>query len=116
MLMSTDVASIMLPVSRGLMERDSRDLEANPSQNPQAQNQSASPNPVRGMKRGDPEPDAHGAAAAPLGDSVGAECKRPRMEGGGGDMSQVRAQRLHTLPLGSNRVLFLAFTYNVSYV
>ncbi|XP_053353934.1 RNA binding protein fox-1 homolog 3-like isoform X4 [Clarias gariepinus] len=87
MLMSTDVASIMLPVSRGLMERDSRDLEANASQNPQAQNQSASPNPVRGMKRGDPEPDAHGAAAAPLGDSVGAECKRPRMEGGG-DMSQ----------------------------
>ncbi|XP_060774834.1 RNA binding protein fox-1 homolog 2 isoform X2 [Neoarius graeffei] len=88
MLMSTDVASIMLPVSRGLMERDSRDLEPNPSQNPQAQNQSASPNPVRGMKRGDPEPDAHGAAAAPLGDSVGAECKRPRMEGGGGDLSQ----------------------------
>ncbi|KAF4080141.1 hypothetical protein AMELA_G00167000 [Ameiurus melas] len=87
MLMSTDVASIMLPVSRGLMERDSRDLEANANQNPQAQNQSASPNPVRGMKRGDPEPDAHGAAAAPLGDSVGAECKRPRMEGGG-DMSQ----------------------------
>ncbi|KAG7326883.1 hypothetical protein KOW79_010284 [Hemibagrus wyckioides] len=77
----------MLPVSRGLMERDSRDLEATASQNPQAQNQSASPNPVRGMKRGDPEPDAHGAAAAPLGDSVGAECKRPRMEGGG-DMSQ----------------------------
>ncbi|XP_017337293.1 RNA binding protein fox-1 homolog 2 isoform X1 [Ictalurus punctatus] len=87
MLMSTDVASIMLPVSRGLMERDSRDLEANANQNPQAQNQSASPNPVRGMKRGDPEPDGHGAAAAPLGDSVGAECKRPRMEGGG-DMSQ----------------------------
>ncbi|KAF7711195.1 RNA binding protein fox-1 homolog 2 isoform X3 [Silurus meridionalis] len=87
MLMSTDVASIMLPVSRGLMERDTRDLEANTNQNPQAQNQSANPNPVRGMKRGDPEPDAHGAAAAPLGDSVGAECKRPRMEGGG-DMSQ----------------------------
>ncbi|GAA6080670.1 RNA binding protein fox-1 homolog 2 isoform X1 [Tachysurus ichikawai] len=95
MLMSTDVASIMLPVSRGLMERDNRDLDAAANQNPQAQNQSASPNPVRGMKRGDPEPDAHGAAAAPLGDSVGAECKRPRMEGGG-DMSQVRAQRLHT--------------------
>ncbi|KAK3556726.1 hypothetical protein QTP70_015075 [Hemibagrus guttatus] len=88
MLMSTDVASIMLPVSRGLMERDSRDLEATANQNPQAQNQNASPNPVRGMKRGDPEPDAHGAAAAPLGDSVGAECKRPRMEGGG-DMSQM---------------------------
>ncbi|XP_060724746.1 RNA binding protein fox-1 homolog 2 isoform X2 [Tachysurus vachellii] len=87
MLMSTDVASIMLPVSRGLMERDNRDLDAAANQNPQAQNQSASPNPVRGMKRGDPEPDAHGAAAAPLGDSVGAECKRPRMEGGG-DMSQ----------------------------
>ncbi|XP_062853866.1 RNA binding protein fox-1 homolog 2 isoform X2 [Trichomycterus rosablanca] len=80
MLMSTDVASIMLPVSRGLMERDNRDLETNTNQVQQTQNQS--PNPVRGMKRGDPEPDPHGQAAAPLGDSVGAECKRPRIDGG----------------------------------
>ncbi|XP_043086815.1 RNA binding protein fox-1 homolog 2 isoform X2 [Puntigrus tetrazona] len=65
MLMSTDVASVMLPVSRGILERD-RDLDAGSAA-------------VRGMKRGDPEPE--GAAAA--GDSVGAECKRARMDGTG---------------------------------
>lgn len=90
--MSTDVASIMLPVSRGLMERDNRDLETNANQGQQTQNQS--PNPVRGMKRGDPEPDPHGPAAAPLGDSVGAECKRPRMDGGT-DIGQVSTYKPH---------------------
>ncbi|KAI9533443.1 hypothetical protein NQZ68_024497 [Dissostichus eleginoides] len=34
---------------------------------------------VRGMKRGDPEPDAQTAAA--LTDLPGAECKRPRIDG-----------------------------------
>ncbi|XP_057194737.1 RNA binding protein fox-1 homolog 2 isoform X2 [Triplophysa rosa] len=63
MLMSTDVASLMLPVTRGIMERE-RDLD------------SASAG-VRGMKRGDPEPE--GAVTA--GDLVGAECKRARMDG-----------------------------------
>lgn len=63
MLMSTDVASVMLPVSHGILERD-RDLDSGSAA-------------VRGMKRGDPEPE--GTAAA--GDSVGAECKRARMDG-----------------------------------
>lgn len=61
MLMSTDVASVMLPVSRGILDRD---LDSGSAA-------------VRGMKRGDPEPE--GAAAA--GDSTGAECKRARMDG-----------------------------------
>ncbi|XP_067314901.1 RNA binding protein fox-1 homolog 2 isoform X2 [Pseudorasbora parva] len=65
MLMSTDVASVMLPVSRGILERE-RDLDSGSAA-------------VRGMKRGDPEPE--GAAAT--GDSVGAECKRARMDGTG---------------------------------
>ncbi|XP_055069590.1 RNA binding protein fox-1 homolog 2 isoform X1 [Misgurnus anguillicaudatus] len=63
MLMSTDVASLMLPVTRGIMERE-RDLDSGSAG-------------VRGMKRGDPEPE--GAATA--GDSVVAECKRARMDG-----------------------------------
>lgn len=70
MLMSTDVASVMLPVSRGILERE-RDLDSGSAA-------------VRGMKRGDPEPE--GAAAA--GDSVGAECKRARMDGTG-ELGQV---------------------------
>ncbi|XP_077461001.1 RNA binding protein fox-1 homolog 2 isoform X3 [Stigmatopora argus] len=78
MLMSTDVASIMLPVSRGLMERD-RDLEALVGVHPNA---GGAPAAVRGMKRGDPEPD--GQTAASLIESTGAECKRPRMDGSGG--------------------------------
>ncbi|XP_051996375.1 RNA binding protein fox-1 homolog 2-like isoform X1 [Xyrauchen texanus] len=65
MLMSTDVASLMLSVTRGIMER-ARDLDSGSAG-------------VRGMKRGDPEPE--GAAAA--GDSVGAECKRARMDSTG---------------------------------
>ncbi|XP_051985829.1 RNA binding protein fox-1 homolog 2 isoform X1 [Xyrauchen texanus] len=65
MLMSTDVASLMLPVTRGITERETLD--------------SGSAG-VRGMKRGDPDPE--GAAAA-AGDSIGAECKRARMDGTG---------------------------------
>ncbi|XP_054891477.1 RNA binding protein fox-1 homolog 2 isoform X4 [Poeciliopsis prolifica] len=78
MLMSTDVASIMLPVNRGMMERE-RDLEtAAGGAHPNA---AAGAAVVRGMKRGDPEPDAQTAAA--LTDLTGAECKRPRIDGSG---------------------------------
>ncbi|XP_077936773.1 RNA binding protein fox-1 homolog 2 isoform X6 [Gasterosteus aculeatus] len=45
-------------------------------------NAGVAPAIVRGMKRGDPEPD--GQAAAALVDSTGAECKRPRIDGSGG--------------------------------
>lgn len=76
--MSTDVASIMLPVSRGLMDRD-RELDPMAGVHPNA---GVAPAIVRGMKRGDPEPD--GQAAAALVDSTGAECKRPRIDGSGG--------------------------------
>ncbi|XP_068176951.1 RNA binding protein fox-1 homolog 2-like isoform X2 [Antennarius striatus] len=78
MLMSTDVASIMLPVSRGLMDRE-RELDAMAGVHPIA---GGAPAVVRGMKRGDPEPD--GQTAAALVDSAGAECKRPRIDGSGG--------------------------------
>lgn len=71
MLMSTDVASLMLPVSRGIMDRD-RDIDT----------AAGAPAAVRGMKRGDPEPDAQTAAA--LTDLTGAECKRPRIDPGTG--------------------------------
>ncbi|KAF7213093.1 RNA binding protein fox-1 homolog 2 isoform X2 [Nothobranchius furzeri] len=78
MLMSTDVASIMLPVSRALLDRD-RELESMAGVHP---NPCSAPAAVRGMKRGDPEPD--GQTAAALMDSTGAECKRPRIDGSGG--------------------------------
>ncbi|KAM4585381.1 RNA binding protein fox-1 homolog 2-like isoform 2-T2 [Odontesthes bonariensis] len=78
MLMSTDVASIMLPVSRALLDRD-RELETMAGVHP---NPGGAPAAVRGMKRGDPEPD--GQTAAALVDSTGAECKRPRIDGSGG--------------------------------
>lgn len=78
MLMSTDVASIMLPVSRGLIDRD-RELDPMAGVHP---NPGGAPAAVRGMKRGDPEPD--GQTAAALVDSTGAECKRPRIDGTGG--------------------------------
>ncbi|CAB1439906.1 unnamed protein product [Pleuronectes platessa] len=68
----------MLPVSRGLMDRD-RELDAMAGVHA---NPGGAPAAVRGMKRGDPEPDAQTAAA--LVDSAGAECKRPRMDGSGG--------------------------------
>uniref|UniRef100_A0A8C6WIL4 RNA binding protein fox-1 homolog 2 n=1 Tax=Neogobius melanostomus TaxID=47308 RepID=A0A8C6WIL4_9GOBI len=73
MLMSTDVASLMLPVSRGIMDRD-RDIDT----------AAGAPAAVRGMKRGDPEPDAQTAAA--LTDLPGAECKRPRIDPGTGNV------------------------------
>ncbi|XP_076871867.1 RNA binding protein fox-1 homolog 2 isoform X9 [Brachyhypopomus gauderio] len=82
MLMSTDVASIMLPVTRGIMDRD-RDLDTMAGVHP---NPAAGPSAVRGMKRGDPEPDAQNAAA--LADPVGAECKRPRIDGNGAEIGQ----------------------------
>lgn len=86
MLMSTDVASIMLPVSRGLMDRE-RELDTMAGVHPNA---GGAPAVVRGMKRGDPEPDAQTAAA--LVDSAGAECKRPRIDGTGGigEVGQMR--------------------------
>ncbi|XP_068435691.1 RNA binding protein fox-1 homolog 2-like isoform X2 [Clinocottus analis] len=86
MLMSTDVASIMLPVSRGIMERDI-DTAAGPLAD--ADGGPAAAAAVRAMKRGDPEPDAQAAAA--LTDLAGAECKRPRIDGTGavvGDIGQ----------------------------
>ncbi|XP_026021512.1 RNA binding protein fox-1 homolog 2-like isoform X4 [Astatotilapia calliptera] len=85
MLMSTDVASIMLPVSRAIMDRE-RDIDT--AAGPHA-NAAGGPAVVRGMKRGDPEPDAQTAAA--LTDLSGAECKRPRIDGTGsvvGDIGQ----------------------------
>ncbi|XP_041958518.1 LOW QUALITY PROTEIN: RNA binding protein fox-1 homolog 2 [Alosa sapidissima] len=78
MLMSTDVASIMLPMSRPLLDRD-RDLDAMAGVHASSTGGSST---VRGMKRGDPEPDAQTAAA--LTESSGAECKRPRIDGSGG--------------------------------
>ncbi|XP_029706135.1 RNA binding protein fox-1 homolog 2 isoform X2 [Takifugu rubripes] len=78
MLMSTDVASIMVPVSRGLLDRE-RELDTMTGVHPSA---GGAPAVVRGMKRGDPEPD--GQAAATLVDTAGAECKRPRIDGSGG--------------------------------
>lgn len=87
MLMSTDVASIMLPVSRGIMDRE-RDIDT--AAGPHASAAGGPAVTVRGMKRGDPEPDAQTAAA--LTDLAGAECKRPRIDGTGsvvGDVGQV---------------------------
>uniref|UniRef100_A0A3Q3LST8 RNA binding protein fox-1 homolog 2 n=1 Tax=Mastacembelus armatus TaxID=205130 RepID=A0A3Q3LST8_9TELE len=88
MLMSTDVASIMLPVSRGIMDRE-RDID--PAAGPHANGAGGAAAAVRGMKRGDPEPDAQAAAA--LTDLSGAECKRPRIDGTGavvGDIGQAQ--------------------------
>ncbi|XP_061701079.1 RNA binding protein fox-1 homolog 2-like isoform X3 [Syngnathoides biaculeatus] len=85
MLMSTDVASIMLPVSRGIMDRE-RDIDTSAVPHTSG---AGGPAAVRGMKRGDPEPDA--LAAAALTDLTGAECKRPRIDGTGsviGDIGQ----------------------------
>ncbi|XP_068193221.1 RNA binding protein fox-1 homolog 2-like isoform X2 [Antennarius striatus] len=83
MLMSTDVASIMLPVTRGIMDRE-RDID--PAAGSLA-NAAGGPAAVRGMKRGDPEPDAQTAAALP--DLAGAECKRPRIDGTGGVVGDI---------------------------
>lgn len=75
----------MLPVSRGIMDRE-RDIET--AAGPHA-NAAGGPAVVRGMKRGDPEPDAQTAAA--LTDLAAAECKRPRIDATGavvGDIGQ----------------------------
>ncbi|XP_047213979.1 RNA binding protein fox-1 homolog 2-like isoform X4 [Girardinichthys multiradiatus] len=86
MLMSTDVASLMLPVNREIMDHE-RDIDTGATgAHPNA---AAGAAVVRGMKRGDPEPDAQTAAA--LTDLAGAECKRPRIDGSGsvvGDIGQ----------------------------
>ncbi|XP_066563483.1 RNA binding protein fox-1 homolog 2 isoform X2 [Amia ocellicauda] len=77
--MSAEVVTMMMPVSRGILERD-RDLE------PLA---SGTPGSTRGMKRGDPEPDA--SVAPSLTDGAGAECKRARIDGAvgaGGELGQ----------------------------
>ncbi|KAM9745036.1 RNA binding protein fox-1 homolog 2-like isoform 1-T1 [Menidia menidia] len=87
MLMSTDVASLMIPVSRGIMDRE-REVEAAAAG--AHAGGAGGPAAVRGMKRGDPEPDAQTTAAA-LPDLAGAECKRPRIDGTGsvvGDIGQ----------------------------
>lgn len=68
----------MLPVSRALIDRE-RELDPMAGVHP---NPGGAPAAVRGMKRGDPEPD--GQTAAALMDSSGAECKRPRIDGTGG--------------------------------
>ncbi|XP_046893932.1 RNA binding protein fox-1 homolog 2-like isoform X3 [Hypomesus transpacificus] len=75
MLMSTDVASIMLPVNRGIMDLE-RDIDTETG--PLADT-TGGPAAIRGMKRGDPEPDAQTAAV--LTELAGAECKRPRIDG-----------------------------------
>lgn len=81
MLMSTDVASIVLPVTRGIMDRDV-DTTAGPHAVAPG-----GPAAVRAVKRGDPEPDAQTVAA--LVDLAAAECKRPRIDGTGvGDVGQ----------------------------
>ncbi|CAL8271408.1 unnamed protein product [Lota lota] len=79
MLMSTDVAAIILPVTRGIMDRE-RDIDTTTGPHVIAPGGTAT---VRGMKRGDPEPDAQTAAA--LADLAAADCKRPRIDGTGVD-------------------------------
>ncbi|MEQ2208659.1 hypothetical protein XENOCAPTIV_010538 [Xenoophorus captivus] len=85
----------MLPVNRGIMERE-RDIDTGATgAHPNA---AAGAAVVRGMKRGDPEPDAQTAAA--LTDLAGAECKRPRIDGSGsvvGDIGQLRHQSISRL-------------------
>ncbi|XP_031690219.1 RNA binding protein fox-1 homolog 2 isoform X5 [Oncorhynchus kisutch] len=82
MLMSTDVASIMLPVSRGMMDRE-KDIDT--ATGPHANTTGGPAAIVRGMKRGDPE-----QTVAALTELAGAECKRPRIDGtvGVGDIGQ----------------------------
>ena len=91
MLMSTDVASIILPVTRGIMDLE-RDIDTTTGPHAIAP---GGPATVRGMKRGDPEPDAQTAGV--LVDLAVADCKRPRIDGTGvGDVGQVRDEHGHT--------------------
>uniref|UniRef100_A0A8C8C9L1 RNA binding protein fox-1 homolog 2 n=1 Tax=Oncorhynchus tshawytscha TaxID=74940 RepID=A0A8C8C9L1_ONCTS len=78
MLMSTDVTSIMLPVSRAIMDRDRELQDTMAGVHP---NSTGASGAVRGMKRGDPASDAQTSAA--LVESAGAECKRPRIDASG---------------------------------
>ncbi|XP_055743692.1 RNA binding protein fox-1 homolog 2-like isoform X6 [Salvelinus fontinalis] len=82
MLMSTDVASIMLPVTRGMMDREN-DIDT--ATGPHSNTTGGPAAVVRGMKRGDPE-----QTSAALTELAGAECKRPRIDGtvGVGDIGQ----------------------------
>lgn len=85
MLMSTDVPPIMLSVTRGIMDRE-KEIDTTAGHLGGA---TGVPTAVRGMKRGDPEPDTQAAAA--LTDLAGAECKRPRIDGSVSvDVGQVR--------------------------
>ncbi|CAL8283719.1 unnamed protein product [Boreogadus saida] len=77
MLMSTDVASIILPATRGIMDLE-RDIDTTTGPHAIAP---GGPATVRGMKRGDPEPDAQPTAV--LVDLAAADCKRPRIDGTG---------------------------------
>lgn len=91
MLMSTDVTSIMLPVSRAIMDRDRELQDTMAGVHPNSTGASGAA--VRGMKRGDPASDAQTSAA--LVESAGAECKRPRIDGSGvvAEVGQVRRNR-----------------------
>lgn len=83
--MSTDAPSIMLSVTRGIMDRE-KEIDTTAGHLGGA---NGVPTAVRGMKRGDPEPDTQAAAA--LTDLAGAECKRPRIDGTVSvDVGQVR--------------------------
>ncbi|XP_071032489.1 RNA binding protein fox-1 homolog 2-like isoform X5 [Oncorhynchus clarkii lewisi] len=79
MLMSTDVISIMLPVSRAIMDRDRELQDTMAGVHPNSTGASGAA--LRGMKRGDPASDAQTSAA--LVESAGAECKRPRIDASG---------------------------------
>ncbi|XP_031655149.1 RNA binding protein fox-1 homolog 2 isoform X3 [Oncorhynchus kisutch] len=79
MLMSTDVTSIMLPVSRAIMDRDRELQDTMAGVHPNSTGASVAA--LRGMKRGDPASDAQTSAA--LVESAGAECKRPRIDASG---------------------------------
>lgn len=83
--MLTDVPSIMLSVTRGIMDRE-KEIDTTAGHLGGA---TGLPTAVRGMKRGDPEPDTQAAAA--MTDLAGAECKRPRIDGTVSvDVGQVR--------------------------
>ncbi|CDQ86366.1 unnamed protein product, partial [Oncorhynchus mykiss] len=69
----------MLPVSRAIMDRDRELQDTMAGVHPNSTGASGAA--LRGMKRGDPASDAQTSAA--LVESVGAECKRPRIDASG---------------------------------